>query len=163
MMDPSAVTIANTFSNLIRIVQGLRDVATSAEVKACVTELYDIIIAGQQSALENNIKQQAMLDRIHGLEEELGRVMTWETTKIRYALIEAMPNSGIYVYARKKSGGPSEPPHWICTKCYQDGELSILQVQHVLHGRQRFLTCPRCKTSIDATRYIESKPEYVSE
>jgi hypothetical protein len=105
-------------------VQSLKDLAATAEVKARVTELYDVILAGQQAALQSTVQQQAHLERIRELEEELRNIKTWETTKERYKL--ASIAGGSFVYALKSDANPPEPAHWICPQCYEDSRKSIL-------------------------------------
>ena len=58
------------------------------------------------------------------LEKEIARVKAWDEQKQRYELIS--PWQGAVTYALKKARSNSEPPHWICTKCYEDGRKSIL-------------------------------------
>jgi len=88
-----------------------------------------------------------MIQRVHDLEEEIARVRAWEEQKKRYKLVNPWEGAISVVYALKESCKGTEPPHWICTKCYDDGRRTILQLrkdqkQYVL------LVCPTCKSEI---------------
>ena len=143
MVDPVSIGVVSAFSSLLKGLQAIKELAVSVEVKAKVTELYDVILAGQQSALESNIKQQAMLETISQLKEEIAHVKAWEETKQRYQLIT--PWNGCHVYALKESCKGSEPPHWICEHCYQDGRKSLLHNSQK-HDRRifRLIKCSHC-------------------
>ncbi len=143
MVDPVGTGVVSAFGTLLKGLQTIKDLAVSVEIKAKVTELYDVILSGQQSALESNIKQQALLDTIGQLKEEIARVKAWEETKKRYSLYE--PTAGTFVYVIKEESKGEEPSHWICANCYNEGKRSILQLKTVGVENNHYL-CPLCKT-----------------
>jgi hypothetical protein len=83
-----------------------------------------------------------MIHEISRLKEELARVKAWDETKKRYQLIS--PTPGSFVYALKEESKGTEPPHWICATCYEDGRKSILQQLGEFYGVMRYI-CPHCK------------------
>ncbi len=127
-----------------------------SEVQARAIELQSAILAAQSSALEANANQAMMAEEIRSLKEQIERLKAWENEKKRYKLTSAWSNSGV-VYALKQSMKKSEPPHMICTKCYEDGRKSILNP--VTLGGFISYTCPVCKLQI-STGLRGTKIEY---
>ena len=146
MADPTIQGVIGTLGALAKGVQTLKELATAVEVKAGVIDLYDLVLAGQQAALEDHLKQRALLDKISDLEKELASVKAWEKQKERYALVNPWSDAAV-VYALKASHKETEKPHWICTKCYDDGVRSILQLKTVGVEHNHY-ACPNCKTEI---------------
>ena len=72
----------------------------------------------------------------------------WEKQKKRYKLINPWEKKPALVYALKESCKESEVAHWICTKCYDDGQRSILQPGEDKNGLI-LLVCPTCKAELN--------------
>lgn len=158
MADPMSMSVVSAFGSLLKGLQAIKELAVSVEVKAKVTELYDVIIAGQQSALESNSKQQAMLETISQLKEELARVKAWEEQKKRYKLVNPWEGAVSVVYALKESCKGTEAPHWICAKCHDDGRRTILQPS--IGKGAWLLVCPTCKSEIHTGRRAIAQATY---
>lgn len=107
------------------IAKGFLEIKSISDVQGKVIELQSAILSAQSSALAANADQAAMTEEIRALKEEIARVKAWEAQKNRYKM--ERPWDGATVYALKESMKGSEPPHWICTQCYENGKRSILQ------------------------------------
>jgi hypothetical protein len=134
------------------IAKGFLELKSISDVQGKVIELQSAILSAQSSALSANADQTEMVEEIRTLKEDLARVKAWETQKSRYKLVEPWKtdqshNPGSITYALKESMKESEPPHLICTKCYEDGRKSILNPFKPTDGRVVF-TCPVCKLQI---------------
>jgi Zn finger protein HypA/HybF involved in hydrogenase expression len=127
------------------IAKGFLDLKSMAEVQGKVIELQAAILSAQSSALAAQSDQAAMADEIRSLKQEISRVKAWEETKQRYHLHE--PTQGTFVYALKEEYKGADPMHWICTKCYDDGSRSILQLKTVGVEHNHY-ACPKCKSEI---------------
>ncbi len=123
------------------IAKTLFELKSLSDVQAKVVELQSAILSAQNSALAANAQQTAMIEEIRHLREEIARVKAWEQEKQRYKLICPWP--GIVLYALKESCSAAEPPHWICTKCYEERRKSILNPQKKTDDF--VLICPACK------------------
>ena len=125
------------------IAKGFLHLKSLAEVQGKVIDLQEAILSAQSSALAAQSEQFAMIQRVRDLEEEIARVKAWEEEKQRYQLIT--PWDGCHVYALKDSCKGTEPPHWICAHCYQDGRKALLHNSQK-HERRRFdlIKCPHC-------------------
>jgi hypothetical protein len=144
-MEP--ISLASTFSAAISGVKTLRDMVTTPDAKSSLTQLYDLIIAGQQSALEETIKQRNLIDDVRDLKAQLAAQEGWLIERDRYAM--AQPFQGAVTYALRKSASNGEPAHYICTHCYADGKKSVL---NMARNVDTYITLDcRCKAKL-ATR-----------
>jgi hypothetical protein len=100
-----------------------------------------------------------MIEKVRTLEEEIARVKAWDTEKKRYVLSK-IGDTGAVAYALKESMSNSEPPHHICTNCYEDGRKSILH-PHKMTSSRIALSCQKCGLEIH-TRFHSFTPEYAN-
>lgn len=142
------------------IAKSILELKKISEVKDRVIDLQDAILAAQSSALEAHAAQFAMIEEISALKEEIAHAKTWDAEKKRYQLTS--PWEGFVTYAPKESMKGVEPPHWICTKCYEDGRKSILNPRK--NSAAYFaVVCPTCGTEVVSPRRNVIKAEYISE
>jgi len=142
------------------IAKGILELKSLTDVQGKVIELQSAILSAQSSALSANADQAAMVEDIRALKKEIADVKAWESQKHRYKLIS--PATGSLVYALKESMKGTEPPHWICTKCYEDGRKSILNP----HQDAKFFcqyVCPVCKSQIPNGYRGPSEAEYATD
>lgn len=142
------------------VAKSLLELKTLGDVQGKVIELQSAILSAQSSALSANAEQSAMVEEIRKLKEEIAKVKAWEAEKQRYKLTN--PWSGGVAYALKESMANGEPPHVICTKCYEDGRKSILNPIPDARGFVSF-GCPICKAQIPTGYRGGVKPEYAQE
>jgi hypothetical protein len=118
------------------LAKALKDIDDKARRNAAVIELQETILNAQQA-------QAALIETISHLEKEVARFETWETEKKRYALKDY--GSGTFAYELKESEAHGEPLHRVCPACYQSGKISILQNNGgTFSGRQMYYCFP-CK------------------
>lgn len=171
MAGTGLMEFAAGLSAAAKLLKSLKDLAASPDAKASdtkaqVSELYDVIIASQASALEMLAKERSMLEEIEDLKTKLARVEAWGAQKARYQL--CTPYSGCMVYALKKETSNGEPPHYLCANCYEQGKRSILQGREGYprpRGEGRVMgayVCPVCRSeafsdyiSVEAPKYFE--------
>lgn len=138
-----AITGLKTASD---IAIGIGKLNTLAQVQEKSVELGQIIVAAQSATLSAYADQAAMIEEVRALKEEVMRVKAWETQKQRYKLASPWESGGV-AYALRESMASGEPPHLICTKCYEDGRKSILNPLRLESGFGAF-SCPICKSQI---------------
>ena len=141
------------------IVIGLSKLNTLAQVQEKSVELGQVIVAAQSATLSAYADQAAMVDEIRALKKEIADVKAWESQKQRYQLTPLGDGAGV-VYALKKTMSQSEPPHWVCTKCYEEGKRMILQPASV-NGFSH-LICPSCNLDIPANQRRLGPPAYAN-
>lgn len=142
------------------IINGMLELKTLSEVQGKIIDLQRAILDAQSSALSANADQSEMVEEISALKKEISDIKAWETQKKRYKLVA--PWDGALVYALKETMSKSEPPHWICTKCYEDGRKSILNPEQNERRRYVFI-CPVCGAKAQSPYTSAMKQEYVSE
>jgi hypothetical protein len=134
----NAVLGLQTAANMAK---GLVHLSSMADVQLKVIDLQTSILAAQSSALAAQSEQSMMIQQISQLEKEIAKIKAWEEEKQRYQLIPL--REGVFVYALKESCKGSEPPHWICEPCYQEGKKQNLH--NATNRGSRTVKCPRCK------------------
>ena len=131
------------------IAKGILQLKSLADVQGKVIDLQTTILAAQSSAIAAQSDQFTMLEEVRALKEEIAKVKAWETEKQRYQMVS--PYIGSTVYAVKKSMSNGEPPHYICTNCYENGKRSILQCrENSRHNRFAVFACPNqsCQSEV---------------
>ena len=141
------------------IAKGFLELKSLTDVQGKVIELQSAILSAQGSALAANADQAAMVQEVRNLKEDIARIKAWEEQKQRYKL--ASPWQGCVVYALKQQCSGTEPPHWICTKCYEDGRKSILNPIKG-DGWYRFC-CPVCKSEVQSPYRSAAQAEYTND
>jgi hypothetical protein len=145
---PDMTLIAGTISSLksaFDISKLLVAVRDSTMLNEKVLELQRAILAAQSDALAAQSDQFALLERVRNLEKQLVDIKAWDSEKQRYELQAVYRDA--FAYALKPDSGGSEPPHWLCNACYQNGKKSILSALSRV-GRDEFWVCPTCSAKI---------------
>ena len=143
-MDMTSIAAAaSSLKAAADIAKALSQLKSDADIQSKVIDLQREILSAQSSALTAQSEQFSMLERIRELEKEVARTKAWEETKQRYRMHE--PTSGTFVYALKEMSEGTEPSHWICAHCYNDGAASILQLKTAGIAHDHY-SCPKCKT-----------------
>jgi hypothetical protein len=101
---------------------GLRD---TAAFQGKLLEFQSKLIDANNAAFAAQDERSAMLDRIRKLEQEVTNFKAWETRKEKYELKNVA--WGAVAYMLKPETRGSEPPHWLCTQCFENQKASIMQ------------------------------------
>lgn len=141
------------------IAKSMMELKSMSDVQGKVIELQSSILSAQSSALSANADQASMVNEIRTLKEEIARVKAWEDEKQRYQLHTPWEGAGV-VYALKESMSNSEPPHYICTKCYEDGKRMIIQPRKNKDGFI-LIVCPTCNSEVHSGYRGIGNPDYV--
>ena len=131
----AALTSFNTLKNIAQSMISLRD---AQAFQAKILEFNGQLIDAQTKIFAVNEERSTLIERVRELESEITRMKDWETEKNRYQLVT--PYVGCLVYALKKSMSNGQPPHYICTQCYENGKRSILQT--VPGAMNDYFRCP---------------------
>ena len=142
----TGLLILKTFKDLIK---GVSSLSSDAVIKEKTSEIFGIIVDLQEYIFSMQSKYSELVKSKNDLEKKLIKLKKWEKTKSQYQLKEIA--RGTFVYSYKKSDEHSDPHHWLCTNCYEEGKKSILQI-----STSKFCyICPKCETKIT---YPDSKP-----
>ena len=144
-----AITVGgalSSFKTLTDIAQSFLQVRDTTLIQGKVVELQSAIIGAQNETMAIQAAQAPLLARVDKLEKEIVRFKDWEGEKQRYHLKELVV--GVLAYAMKSEAANSEPPHYICPNCYNQGKKSILQRTVPGSVRTLSLKCPDCRVEL---------------
>lgn len=127
------------------IASGLISLKTAAEVSAKAVELNGIVADVQGKLFEAQAEQSTLLRQVDLLEKEVVKLKDWQHERQRYEL-HKLPAGGL-AYRVKPAMQGSEPEHYLCANCYQDGVKSILQPAG-FDSSTKILKCQRCNSVI---------------
>jgi len=140
----------NAISNIGKALLGMRD---AAKINEKVIELNHEILSVYQSAHAVLAQQSAMLEEKRALEKKITDLETWNAEKEKYQLADVRTQYAqyghVWAYVLKKDASSTEPEHYLCQNCYQDGRKSILQEE--MRGSTEILLCQRCGSEISRT------------
>lgn len=158
-MDPVTIATATTtgatvlsgIKSAIEIIKSIRSSSPSEIPIATFLQLTNHLIDAQIGIL-------SLQEEISQKTEELKKLRESISEKEKYSLVETFPGSGNFAYARNvspvesHSGAPvrTEPFHYVCQRCFDNGIKSVLQRQLRGGTANRFaiLYCSVCKTGI---------------
>ena len=148
MVDISAIAgMLSALKGATDISKAMLDLRDGQLIQAKVIELQFQILAAQSSAFAANDERSALIDRVRSLEEELAGLEKWDTGKDQYRLTQIA--TGAFAYTPQPNADRAEPPHWLCVKCYDGRQRSVLQYQgRTSNDRESNYACPVCKSTI---------------
>lgn len=127
----SAADITKTLSNL----------GDQSAIQGKVIELQNAIISAQTSAMEAQEAQDQLNAKVKELEDKLAEYERWEEERAQYRLTQVAPGAHAYTPIEEKL--EHEPPHWLCTSCFNKGKKGFLQFQAQVQ-RNAIFVCSDC-------------------
>ena len=100
--------------------KGLIDIRDTVKFGNAVIELQAQILAAQQGAFIAQTRESALAEEVRGLKARMAELEEWDAEKQKYQLEQVY--SGALAYVLKPESDTGEPPHWLCTACYQHGK-----------------------------------------
>jgi hypothetical protein len=153
MADISAIAgLITSMNAVVNITKAMKDVHDANVIQTKVFELTREVMSAQGCALQAQMAQTELLDRLRQLEEEKSKLEEWSAEKSRYELREVA--TGVYAYTMKAGKERGQPFHMLCANCYDGGSRSVLQRTEELQARRRVHACPKCNS-----RYVIGVPE----
>ena len=155
-MDPlttvaTGATVLSGISSAIGIIKSVRSSNVSEVPIATFLQLGDQLIDAQMAILT---LQKEVIEKT----EEVRKLREAISEKEKYSLVEIVPGSGNFAYARNipptegHTGNPlmPEPFHYICQACFHKGVKSVLQRQYhgVVGSKFPVLVCHECSSVI---------------
>ena len=139
-----AVSSLKLAQDMTKTLVSIRDFSKLNET---VIELQRVILAAQSDALAAQSDQFALLQHVRDLKEEVARLKAWDAEKQEYELKDV--GNGAFAYVPRTDADTGEPPHWLCTNCYNNGRKSILLRTETNAGPfGKLWICPQCNASI---------------
>ncbi len=148
----AAITGIRSALAVTKAMVGLRDAET---FRAKSIELRGLILESLDKAIEARESYSAQLDRVRALETEMVDLKAWGSEKQKYELKKNW--SGAMAYMLKPEARGTEPPHWLCPKCYTNGKKGFFQPTGGQHqGANSTYTCSECR----ATAVFNGTPQW---
>ncbi len=116
------------------IVKTIKDASDVATRQAIVIKLQEHILTAQQA-------QFSLIEQVSAVKAEVAKFETWDAEKQKYELKDL--GRGSLAYMLKPEARGAEPPHWICTNCYGNRRISIVQHTYEKNGGIAYL-CQAC-------------------
>jgi hypothetical protein len=139
-MISEAMMGASALKTAFDMAKALKDIDDRTRRNDAVIELQEKILGAQTA-------QAALIQEVGELEKEVTALKAWEADKKRYELKD-LGIGAFTLMSRSRAWKMANPPHGICTNCYQKGFKSILQSSGhpVVHDRS--WDCHGCDSKI---------------
>lgn len=149
MVDITAIGGAlSSLKMAYEITKAMKDLDDATKVQGIVFELQRVILEAQGSAIEARETHSMQVDRIRELEKEVADFKAWNAEKQNYDLKSI--EGGAFAYMLKPDMRGSEPAHWLCQHCYENGKKMLLQAQGRTPDKQQTIyKCPSCKSTLN--------------
>jgi hypothetical protein len=128
-----------------KLIEGLNATAKQAAINEIKVELTRRILDAQAALLATGEAQAATVHRIAELEQEVVRLKDWSAEKERYQLHSI--DRRAFAYVKKPGMEGSEPPHWLCTNCFDNNSLKSI-LQFIGQMNDSVYRCHCCDASI---------------
>jgi hypothetical protein len=164
MTDPIILTSAalTAYNHASNIIKSLFDLKTSTAIVEQLNVLNKELFAIHSSNLELQQELAVAQTEIANLKKEITGFEAWENQKSRYKLYSPWSSAVVYAITEAQSNG--EPPHWLCTQCFDNRKRSFLNARKGKTGYEEFFcTCGNVVTSYHRGNHkIEYCPESVN-
>jgi hypothetical protein len=138
------------FKAMLDIAKSFKDMNDANARKAVAIELQGQILSQQE-------KHSGLIEQVHELKDKLAAFEKWETEKARYKLCNI--TVGSLAYALRRENAEGEPPHWLCTDCYENRRKSILK--RTADMMNSYWNCHPCGSSVVVP--LNSVPGYADD
>ena len=166
MFDPDTInSIVTIGKSLVDFRNALKEDGANTgpmldEINEQVAQLQTHLLSVGTTAIDLQSENSRLTDHVAKLKAEWAKMEDWSAEKEKYKLT-AIENT--VVYALKPDVVGNEPPHWICSRCYEDHQRSILSFEVRAHDwGTDYVTwmCSRCDSRITIPK--GAKPEFAT-
>src|SRR5829696_10277324 len=146
---PAALGAIQILKNLAK---SAIDVRQTSALREQAIESQAAIIELQTTLLNMQSQYQSLLQEKDTLKKQLADIEDWSTEAAKYELKDL--GRGVLVYAQRPEYNALTPAHWVCTRCYQDRQKSVLiYTGRYIPSGNRF-SCFRCNNHIHTDNAI---------
>ncbi len=139
------------------LIQAMNGMQTGAAINDVKLTLQGHMLDAQQGLFAAQEAQSASAGRIRDLEQQIVALKDWSAEKQRYQLHDI--GRGAMAYIPKIGMENGEPPHWLCVRCFGQGQKSFMQFKGsgvgngsaAERGMDKTFSCDTCKSSFRVT------------
>ncbi len=132
------VAFAGAVSHAMNVAKAIVDTRDETKLASLKLEFTTALLELHDKQLSLSQFYQSILEANESLKKQLAAYERWEQESQRYE--RHQPELGFLVYALKPEHAATQPAHWLCAACYDDGKQSVLQ--RAFKGATAF-NCPR--------------------
>ena len=123
------------------VAKGITALNSEVERNLAVVEIQRLVLDGNANLMAAQQSHSEALNRVDDLEKEILRLKDWSAEKQNYQLKSIDPSG--FAYMPKPGMNDGQPPHWLCTNCFEQAQKSILQLKGTV-GQFSTHHCNRC-------------------
>lgn len=129
MTDPIIITSAalTAYNHASNIIKSLFELKIDDSLREKLSVLNNEIVTMYESNSSFREQVQSLQAEKDNLTKEIAKFDTWEEQKKRYKLYSIL--GSVFVYAITEASSNGEPPHWLCTKCFEERKRSFLNIR----------------------------------
>lgn len=158
-MTPEIQGAIVSLKSAAEIVRVLYTAKLDTDTKEKIDQLKDLVFNARESALNSQNQLTEVLETCTELKRKMAELIEWGEDKKRYQLFKTNSIQSV-VYAIKESAANGEPPHYLCTNCYEDRRKSILNNKQT-PDKWTIFDCPKCNSSVPTGSRGEVSPIYI--
>lgn len=136
--------------SLLKAANGL---ANYSEIVEKMADVHAKLMQANAVALSAQEKQAGIAAELQDLRTEVTRLKDWSAEASNFEVREVA--QGVFVMLPVTHVGKYQSAQKLCVNCFNQGNKSLLQQQHIEIGRQLSLICHRCKANVIFRHYIE--------
>jgi hypothetical protein len=129
-------------------IAGLGAIKTAFDMAKALENIHEAVardravIDLQKEILNAQQAQFVLVERVQDLEKQVAAFERWDAEKQRYKMTDF--GGGTIAYALKQGMENGEPPHNLCSACYQHRKKGILQPTGINSYHQQMMKCAEC-------------------
>lgn len=139
------------------LIQAMNGMQTGAAINDVKLTLQGHMLDAQQSLFAAQEAQSTSAGRIRELEQQIVALKDWSAEKQRYELHDV--GRGAMAYVPKLGMENGEPPHWLCVRCFGQGQKSLMQfkgngvgnITSAQRGQDTTFACDVCRSSFQVS------------
>jgi hypothetical protein len=136
--------------SLLKSANGL---ANYSDIVEKMADVHAKLLQANAVALSAQEKQASSAAELERLRTEVTRLNDWSGEASNYEVREIA--QGIFVMLPVAQVGKYQSVQKLCVNCFNQGNKSLLQQQHIERGRKLSLVCHRCKADVIFNHYSE--------
>src|ERR1700683_4896406 len=127
MPDISALAVALSSLKAAKdIAEAMVSLRDTAAFQSKLIEFQGKIIDANNASFAAQDERVSLLERVGALEKQVTDLKAWEAQKKRHQMEQVYTGATACVLKPEAQG--TEPIHWLCARCYNEGKPSLLQL-----------------------------------
>lgn len=135
------------------LLKSANELANYSDIVEKMADVHSKLLQANAVALLAQEKQASIATELERLRTEVTRLNDWSAEASNYEVREVA--QGIFVMLPVAQVGKHQSVQKLCCNCFNQGNKSLLQQQHIERGRKISLVCHGCKADVIFNHYRE--------